>query len=609
MLVSPTNAALQGPMDFTSEPGDPTASHWLAALLAQHDSRASDLLERNAAQLEAAFPAQFAAIDRCIQNFDFDQALLALQAATKIDAGLVLAHARELAKLQTLSILLVDDTPGTLTVMSRVLNRDWRVLVANNGPTALQIAGSDTPPNLIVLDIAMPQMDGLEVCSLLQDNPKTRNIPVVFYTGKSDAVSEKRARELGAADYITKPINAALARQRISNLLAREGRLKALESQRERLDSLMTERSLQLLDRNAQLNAFFEISPDGFVSFGAGGRVQSASPAFYLLTGLNDSDIVDLNEDAFAQCMTAQCRNGSRFPGFVALRAARQGSRHRLEWKSAGRRVLEFGLHASESASVSQILHVRDVSHETAVDELKSEFLSSAAHELRTPMACIYGFAETLLREDLDPVTRNEVLVIIFKQTKLMASITSDLVDLDRIASRRGRDFDFKTHDLEGFLLEWLCHYPTPEQRDAACLQGASQACQVSIDGANFRQALSNVLCNAYKYSPVGSAVTLRLRFKTQRGRPLVGIEVRDQGIGMTPGQAAQCLDRFYRADTSGQQPGAGLGLSLVREILALHQGHTEIQSALGQGTAFTLWLPERALLAGLQPAPTEPNA
>jgi putative two-component system response regulator len=90
------------------------------------------------------------------------------------------------------TILVIDDAPENLALMSNLLKDNYRVKIANSGEKALKIAASDPPPDLILLDIMMPEMDGYEVCRKLKHDPKTRNIPVIFLTAKAEVEDEKR---------------------------------------------------------------------------------------------------------------------------------------------------------------------------------------------------------------------------------------------------------------------------------------------------------------------------------------------------------------------------------------------------------------------------------
>jgi putative two-component system response regulator len=117
------------------------------------------------------------------------------------------------------SILVVDDTPDNLILMSELLKDYYKIKVANSGVKALKIAQSDTPPDLILLDVMMPDLDGYEVCKQLKANPQTRHIPIIFLTAKSDVTDETKGLELGAIDYITKPINPAIVMARVKTHL------------------------------------------------------------------------------------------------------------------------------------------------------------------------------------------------------------------------------------------------------------------------------------------------------------------------------------------------------------------------------------------------------
>lgn len=128
--------------------------------------------------------------------------------------------AEAIVSIEKAIILVVDDTPDNLTLMSGLLKDNYRVKVANSGERALKIAQSETPPDLILLDIMMPEMDGYEVCRRLKADTKTRDIPIIFLTAKTEVVDETHGFELGASDYITKPISPPIVLARVETHLA-----------------------------------------------------------------------------------------------------------------------------------------------------------------------------------------------------------------------------------------------------------------------------------------------------------------------------------------------------------------------------------------------------
>ncbi len=144
------------------------------------------------------------------------------------------------------TLLVVDDTTDNLTLMAGLLQKMYRVRLANNGEKALRYAQDEEPPDLILLDIMMPGMDGFEVCIALKDNPKTRDIPVIFLTAMSATEDEKRGLELGAADFITKPINPPIVLARVETQLKMKMAADFLKDQNTYLEREVAKRSREL---------------------------------------------------------------------------------------------------------------------------------------------------------------------------------------------------------------------------------------------------------------------------------------------------------------------------------------------------------------------------
>jgi PAS domain S-box-containing protein len=346
--------------------------------------------------------------------------------------------------------------------------------------------------------------------------------------------------------------------------------------------------------RTELLNAIFQLSPDGFVSFDSEQRVNYASPAFESLTQIETATLTGVSEQAFSDLLAQQCLPSSSFKGVRRLResaaAGRTDERELIELALPGRRVLEVGFRLSISGAVSQILYFRDVTHETEVDQMKSDFLSTAAHELRTPMASIYGFAEVLLTQSLDEDSRKEFTGIIFRQSDLMASILNELLDLARIEARRGKDFELVSTDVAELVRKTVSDFRLPPERLPPVVTSPVEASHIMVDRKKTQQAILNVLSNAYKYSRPGDTVEVFIEPASTAN--LIAIRTVDHGIGMKPEQVKRVSERFFRADTSGTVPGTGLGMSIVKEIVELHHGNLIVTSTPGQGTTVTLQFP-----------------
>ena len=138
-------------------------------------------------------------------------------------------------------ILIVDDVPENLQLLVRMLRADFRISVASNGKKALEIARSDHPPDLILLDIMMPEMDGYEVCRQLKAHDGTKDIPIIFLTARDDAKAETRGFEMGAVDYIKKPFSMPIAKSRIRTHLELKNQRKHFESRNRELKKVLKE--------------------------------------------------------------------------------------------------------------------------------------------------------------------------------------------------------------------------------------------------------------------------------------------------------------------------------------------------------------------------------
>lgn len=160
------------------------------------------------------------------------------------------------------TVLIVDDTPENLSVLGELLQPNYRVRAANSGRRALQIARGDPTPDLILLDVMMPEMDGYEVLSELQATPATRNIPVIFVTAMDGTQDEERGLERGAVDYITKPIRPSIVLARVRTqldikhardiLAGQNSFLEAEVARRMRENQLIQEVSIHALARLAE---------------------------------------------------------------------------------------------------------------------------------------------------------------------------------------------------------------------------------------------------------------------------------------------------------------------------------------------------------------------
>ena len=348
-----------------------------------------------------------------------------------------------------------------------------------------------------------------------------------------------------------------------------------------------------LTQQTEQMDAVFSIGPDGFVAADDNTRIVLVNPAFTEITGIEPREIIgkrlEYLEQRFAQLL-GDARNFDGFGEFVAdSTRAEISSKNRWALQRPKASVIEIIGRCSRDSGMGVMLFFRDKTHEFEVENMKSEFLAVAAHELRTPTTSILGFSELLLSERFDEKEHRELLQIIQDQSIRVSQILDELLDLARIEARRGLDFVLEDFDLDA-LVSSLIAEKGPASSLWTIQLRKSGGITVRADRKKTYQALSNVLSNAIKYSPNGGTIVISIGQSQPGGGHRAKVEIADPGIGMTPEQVRRIFERFFRADSSGQIPGTGLGMSIVREIMEIQGGSIDVASGLGKGTTITLW-------------------
>ena len=240
-------------------------------------------------------------------------------------------------------------------------------------------------------------------------------------------------------------------------------------------------------------------------------------------------------------------------------------------------------------AGIVALLH--DVTREREVDRVKSEFISTAAHELRTPLSVILGYCELLLESDVETFSsdqRNQFLIEIFKKGQSVTRIVDDLFDISRIEAGLPLPLDISECHIDSILNEVAERFSSasPEHRVESKLQ-----CKLAVpcDESKLVQVFENLISNAVKYSPGGGVIHIETECQDKWSI----VRIRDEGIGMTREQLDKVFDKFYRADSSNTSIGGlGIGMSIVKAIVETHGGKVTVASEVGSGTLVTIELP-----------------
>jgi PAS domain S-box-containing protein len=227
-------------------------------------------------------------------------------------------------------------------------------------------------------------------------------------------------------------------------------------------------------------------------------------------------------------------------------------------------------------------------------DQLKTEFITIAAHELNTPLASIRGYVDLLSHaEEFGPFSAEksrEFLNVIDGKVDMLSRIVNDLLDVSKIEGDYSLPVEKKPTSIRTLLTQVVSHFEQCSSRHTFSLRVDDATPEMlSVDEGRVTQLFENLVGNAVKYSPDGGAIELETIAKSD----CLLIIVTDQGIGMTADQLERIFEKFYRADTGDTSiRGFGLGMSIVQEIIKAHGGGIVIESVAGKGTRIELSLP-----------------
>jgi PAS domain S-box-containing protein len=241
------------------------------------------------------------------------------------------------------------------------------------------------------------------------------------------------------------------------------------------------------------------------------------------------------------------------------------------------------------------VLVLRDITHEQEIAQAKTEFVSTVAHELRTPMTSIKGYTDLLLGNMVGNLNREQrhFLGIIRSNIERLADLVSDLLDTSRIDAGRIRLEPEEIQITE--VVRDACDSVAETIRESGLkltTQEIGPMPKIYGDRNRLIQVMVNLLSNAYRYTPAGGEISVSV----ESTENVVTVRVSDTGIGIAPEDQERIFERFYRADHElvQKQAGTGLGLSIVKSLIEMHGGELGLESTPGQGSTFSFALPAR---------------
>ncbi|HET7081026.1 MAG TPA: ATP-binding protein [Chloroflexia bacterium] len=347
-----------------------------------------------------------------------------------------------------------------------------------------------------------------------------------------------------------------------------------------------------LLAQEQKLEAIVMGTTDAIIQVAPGGRVQDFNRAAELLTGYTTADALDQSCAEVLSCADgAGCGGACPFAQVLASREpipyaellvrAPHGPRH----VAASVAALDLDPHDAPAA----VAILRDMTEQKQIEQMKSDFLITVSHQLRTPLALLRGYSETLRHLDLTPREQSTCVTGIAEATERLARLVEQILDVTRIEDGR-LELHREPVRLVDVVRRAITGLPYTAYRSRVWAEVAPDLPLLAADPQRLEQVVLNLLDNALKYSSPAGPVLVRAR----AGAGYVELQVRDEGIGVPAADQAGLFTKFQRAENARrlQVPGTGLGLFICRSIVEAHGGRISLESTPGAGTCVTCRLP-----------------
>ena len=240
--------------------------------------------------------------------------------------------------------------------------------------------------------------------------------------------------------------------------------------------------------------------------------------------------------------------------------------------------------------TIGMIYLIHDISQEREVERMKSEFITTAVHELSTPLTAVLGYSEFLLENPrISAEQEKEFLTIINEKADFLSGLVGELLDISRIESGKPLTLQKDIYSANELFERPIQHLKQLSTEHNFSIDLAAADTKLDVDKEKIWQVMENLCSNAVKYSPSGGDVRISGQLNGSNYRVCIA----DQGVGLTPTQAAKAFEKFYRCNQSDTSiGGTGLGLTIVKHIIESHEGQIWIDSELGQGTEVHFVLP-----------------
>jgi len=513
------------------------------------------------------------------------------------------------------NILIVDDRSDKLLALQAVLaSLDQNLVQARSGKEALrQLLKMDFA--VILLDVSMPTMDGFETAGLIRQRPSSEHTPIIFITSIGNSENHiARGYSLGAVDYMLTPIVPDVLRAKVSvfvelhrqtELIKRQGeQLRRLEESRHQRELAEFADRLEIETRR---NRFFTLALDmlGIADFN--GCLLQVNPSWESVLGYSEAELKSVSgldlvhpEDRPAMQQQMQAlRNGGAAAELEGRYRHKDGSYRWLFWSAApfpaenliyifARDITARKKAEAEVKLLNQELEQR-LHALTAINSELEAFNYSIAHDLRTPLRSMSGFAKALLEDESANLSSLglEYATRIARSANYMDNLLLDMLAYSRLT---GAEMVPELFTLDEPVAELLGLVEKEIRDRRVTIQISSPLGGVFAHLPTFKQIMTNLISNSIKF--VAPDRPPQIRIFTTSQADFIRLWVQDNGIGIPPEHHDKIFGLFQRLHDNQTYPGTGIGLALVRKGAERMGGKAGVESEVGQGSRFWVELP-----------------
>ena len=466
-------------------------------------------------------------------------------------------------------ILLALDASPFLQLVPRALRAASYNVVEAHTRVELERSLNEINPSLLLIGESVNGESGLQLAAAQLERFPT--LPILLYVEKdSDSVAHEVLRA-GLSGYIHPPLRTDDIVAAIRQALGRARRLgdwvrgevkrttASLQRQVTEFEAIFTNigDGVLILDRqghilllNQAIQKFFKVTPESVI----GKPVGQAIPHPDLLALLNRSTAEELKY-------------------------------HEINMDDG--RV--FNAQHTTIPNIGSAITIQDISYLKELDRLKSDFVHTVSHDLRSPLTAVLGYAELIGRTGPLNDHQNDFMTRLQNSVKEITTLVNDLLDIGRLdAGFDTRREIVHLEDILGYTIDLLGGSADAKNIEI-CIDEAPNLPSLKANPLRLRKMLDNLLDNAIKYTPTGGKIDIQLKAEASQ----VIFKIKDNGPGIPPGDQPHVFEKFYRGENvPDDTPGSGLGLAIVKSIVENHQGRVWVESTQNNGTTFSVVLP-----------------